>query len=156
MKKIDLRAQPARSGSSYPPPYDAPVMARSRKRLGQATGLTHFGVNLLTLPPGAWSSQRHWHSHEDEFIFVVDGEVTLVTDAGEEILRGGDSAGFRAGDPDAHHLVNRSPRDAVVLEVGNNDGEHDRCVYADIDMIAEPAEDCFRHRDGSPYPKVAR
>ncbi|HEY5106833.1 MAG TPA: cupin domain-containing protein [Caulobacteraceae bacterium] len=156
MKKIDLDAVPTRSGSGYPPPYNAPVMARSRKRLGQAAGLTEFGVNLLTLPPGAWSSQRHWHSHEDEFIFVVEGQVTLVTDAGEEILSAGDSAGFKAGDPDAHHLVNRSERDSVVLEVGNNDGDRDRCVYSDADMIAEPGEDHFRRRTGEPYPKVAR
>ena len=156
MKKIDLAGVKVLGGSSYPPPYNAPVMARVRKRLGATAGLTEFGVNLLTLPPGAWSSQRHWHSHEDEFIFVVEGEVTLVTDAGEEILRAGDSAGFKAGDPDGHHLVNRSGHAATVLEVGNNDPARDRCVYPDADMVAEPGEDHYRRRNGEAYPKVAR
>jgi len=156
MKKIDLAALPVRSGSGYPPPYNAPVMARTRKRLGAAAGLTEFGVNLLTLPPGAWSSQRHWHSHDDEFVFVVEGEVILVTDAGEETLVAGDAAGFKAGDPDGHHLVNRSDRDALVLEVGNNDPARDRCVYPDADMVAEPGEDHYRRRNGDAYPKVER
>src|SRR5450432_3893378 len=103
MKKIDLASVPVTSGSRYPPPHDAPCQARTRKRLGLAGGLTEFGVNLLTLPPGAWSSQRHWHSHEDEFVWVVAGEVVLVTDTGEETLRPGDCAAFKAGDPDGHH-----------------------------------------------------
>jgi uncharacterized cupin superfamily protein len=156
MKKIDLAAVPVRSGSGYPPPYNARVMARSRKRLGVAAGLTEFGVNLLTLPPGAWSSQRHWHSHDDEFVFVVQGEVSLVTDAGEETLVAGDAAGFKAGNPDGHHLINRSDKDALVLEVGNNDPARDRCVYPDADMIAEPGEDHYRRRSGEAYPKVQR
>ncbi len=151
MKKIDLAAVPVRTGSSYPPPHNAPVMTRGRKRIGAAGGLTKFGVNLLTLPPGAWSSQRHWHSHEDEFVFVVAGEVTLVTDSGEEVLVAGDCAGFKAGDPDGHHLVNRSARDAVVLEVGNDDPGGDRCVYPDVDMMVGPGDEPFRHRDGTPY-----
>jgi uncharacterized cupin superfamily protein len=153
MKKLDLASLPVRTGSGYPPPYDQPCLARIRKRLGQAGGLTEFGVNLLTLPPGAWSSQRHWHSHEDEFVWVVEGEVVLVTDAGEEILRPGDCAAFKAGDPDGHHLVNRSDRDAKILEVGNDDPHRDRCVYPDADMIAEPGADHYSHRDGTPYPR---
>jgi len=156
MKKIDLEATPAGRGSSYPPPYDAPCRERVRERLGRAGGLTEFGVNLLTLPPGAWSSQRHWHSHEDEFIWVAAGEVVLITDAGEEVLRAGDCAAFKAGDPDGHHLVNRSDRDAVVLEAGNHDGARDRCVYSDADLVAEPGEDHYRRRDGTAYAKVER
>ncbi len=152
MKKIDIDALPVRRGSAYPPPHGAPVAARMRRRLGEAGGLTAFGVNHLTLPPGCWSSQRHWHSHEDEFVAVLFGEVVLVTDAGEEVLRAGDCAAFRAGDPDGHHLVNRSGETAVVLEVGNNAPDRDRTVYSDIDMVAEPAEAHFRRRDGSPYP----
>ena len=150
MKKIDIGALIPRIGSGYPPPYDAPCQARSRKRLGEAGGLTEFGVSLLTLPAGAWSSQRHWHSHEDELVFIVEGEVTLVTNAGEEILRAGDCAAFKAGDADGHHLVNRSGREAKVLEIGNND-PRDRCVYSDADMVAEPGEHHFRHRDGTVY-----
>ena len=152
MPKIDIDALPAVDGSAYPVPLDAPCRARSRKRLGQAGGLTGFGVNLLTLPPGAWSSQRHWHSHEDELVFVVEGEVVLITDAGETRLVAGDCATFKAGVADGHHLVNRSDRDARLLEVGGRD-EQDRTVYSDADMVAEPGEDVYRRRDGSAYPK---
>jgi len=155
VKKIDQDAARLLKGSSYPPPYGDPVAARRRRRLGEAAGLKGFGVNLLTLPPGAWSSQRHWHSHEDEFVFVVSGELTLITDAGEEVLQPGDCAGFKAGDPDGHHLVNRSAADAVLLEVGTN-SENDRCVYSDADMVAEPGEEHFRRRDGTAHPKVKR
>jgi uncharacterized cupin superfamily protein len=152
MKKIDVEAVPARRGSGYPPPYDAPCAARERRPLGAAGGLTTFGVNLLTLAPGVWSSQRHWHSHEDEFIWVVTGEVVLVTDAGEEVLRPGDCAAFKAGEADGHHLINRSDRPATVLEVGSRD-DADGCVYSDADMIAGPGDPCYRHRDGTPYPE---
>ncbi|MGI8839403.1 MAG: cupin domain-containing protein [Caulobacteraceae bacterium] len=153
---MDIAAAPLSAGSTYPPPYNEPCMARTRKRLGKAGGLTEFGVNLLTLPPGAWSSQRHWHTHEDEFVWVVEGEVALVTDAGEEILRAGDYAAFKAGDPDGHHLINRSARAATVLEVGNSDRPRDTCDYPDIDMIARPGEDHYRRRDGTAYAKVER
>jgi uncharacterized cupin superfamily protein len=151
VKKIDIAAAPVRRGSAYPPPYDAPCAHRLRHRLGDAGGLTTFGVNHLTLAPGVWSSQRHWHSHEDEFVWVVSGEVILITDAGEEILRAGDCAAFRAGEADGHHIVNRSDRDAVLLEVGNRDAD-DRTVYSDIDMVAEPHEDLYRRKDGAPIP----
>jgi len=156
VKKIDPAAAPLSAGSTYPPPRNQPCMTRTRRRLGKAGGLTEFGVNLLTLPPGAWSSQRHWHTHEDEFVWVVEGEVVLVTDAGEEPLKAGDCAAFKAGDPDGHHLINRSGRDAVVLEVGNSDYARDACDYPDIDMIARPAEDHYRRRDGTAYAKVER
>ncbi|HEY1928921.1 MAG TPA: cupin domain-containing protein [Caulobacteraceae bacterium] len=150
MKRIDIEAAPMHVGSGYPPPHDAPCAARVRRRLGDAGGLTAFGVNQLTLPPGAWSSQRHWHSTEDEFVMVLSGEVVLATDAGEEVLRAGDCAAFPASEPDGHHLINRGSADAVVLEVGTRRSD-DRTVYSDIDMIAEPGEDGFRHRDGAPY-----
>src|SRR3954467_10789235 len=114
-KKIDVAALPAVVGTLYPPPFDVPCRARERIKLGDAAGLTQFGVNLLRLPPGAWSSQRHWHSGEDEFIYILSGEVALVTDAGEEILRAGDAAGFKANDGDGHHLQNRSGQDVVLL-----------------------------------------
>ena len=150
MKRIDIEAAPRRVGSGYPPPHDARCAARVRRRLGDAGGLTAFGVNHLTLPPGVWSSQRHWHSAEDEFVIVLAGEVVLVTDDGEETLGAGDCAAFPAGDPNGHHLVNRSQADAVVLEVGTRRAD-DRTVYPDIDMVAEPGEHGFRHHDGSPY-----
>src|SRR5215813_6252433 len=117
-KRIDIVALIPVVGTTYPPPFDRPCRARERTKLGDAAGLTQFGVNLLRLPPGAWSSQRHWHTGEDEFVYVLSGEVVLVTDSGEEVLRSGDAAGFPAGDANGHCLQNRSSGDADVLEIG--------------------------------------
>lgn len=152
-RKIDLQTAPRRDGTLYPTPFDAPCLARRRTRIGDAAGLTQFGVNLCTLPPGAWSSQRHWHTAEDELVYVVSGEVVLVTDAGEELLHAGDSAGFKAGDGDGHHFQNRSKADAVLLEVGSR-VSGDRAFYPDIDLVAEPSG--YTHRDGTPYPARSR
>jgi uncharacterized cupin superfamily protein len=154
MPKIDTTAAPKASGSRYPAPFDGPCKTRTWLRLGDAAGLTQFGVNLLRLPPGAWSSQRHWHSHEDEFVYVVEGEVVLVTDAGEESMRSGDSAGFKAGVKDGHHFQNRSSSDAVLVVMGSRSDE-DECAFSDIDL-AVPAGHysgplVWRHRDGTPY-----
>ncbi|MEA3175190.1 MAG: hypothetical protein QOF42_2601 [Gammaproteobacteria bacterium] len=151
-KKIDLASAPTHLGSGYPAPFDAACALRARQKLGDAASLSDFGVNLLRLPPGAWSSQRHWHSHEDEFVFVLEGELALVTNAGEEILRAGDCAGFKAGIDDGHHLQNRSDRDALVLEVGSRKEADDETDYPDIDMRA-PKTGGFVRRDGSAYPK---
>jgi uncharacterized cupin superfamily protein len=151
MTKIDISSVDGRRGTGYPPPYDAPCLERQRQALGDAGGLTQFGVNLLVLEPGVWSSQRHWHSAEDEFVWVLEGEVTLVTDVGEEVLRPGDCAAFPAGKADGHHLVNRTNANVRVLEVGTRSAD-DRCVYPDADMIAEPGEHFYRHRDGTSYP----
>jgi uncharacterized cupin superfamily protein len=151
MPKIDINAIPLETGCNYPPPFDAPCLGSTWRKLGRAAGLS-FGVNVSTIPPGVWTSQRHWHTVEDEFVMVLEGELVLVTDAGEEILRAGDCAAFKAGDTDGHCLINRSDRDARLLEVGTSDPMHDRCVYSDIDMVAEPAEAGYRHRDGAPYP----
>ena len=150
MKKIDLATVAVDSQSSYPPPFNEPCDGQLCKRLARSQGLTRFGVNLTVIPPGCWSSQRHWHSHEDEFVWVVEGELTLVTNAGEEILREGDCAAFKAGDPDGHHLVNKSDGPAKVLEIGNSDPS-DRCTYSDIDMVAGPGTAGYSHRDGTPY-----
>ncbi len=152
MMKLEMAAIAEESGCNYPPPFDAPCLGATWRRLGRAAGLTAFGVNISRIPPGVWTSQRHWHSHEDEFVMVVEGELTLVTDDGEEILRAGDCAAFKAGDADGHHLINRSGAEAVLLEVGNSDPERDRCVYSDIDMSAEPGVRPYLHRDGTPYP----
>ncbi len=152
-KRIDVAALPSIVGTLYPPPYDEPCRTRDRKKLGDVAGLTQFGVNLLRLPPGAWSSQRHWHEREDEFVYVLSGEVTLVTDAGDEVLRPGDAAGFKASDSNGHCLQNRSDRDAVVLEIGSRvTGE--TAHYSDIDMLAHGG--AYTHRDGTPYPKTER
>jgi uncharacterized cupin superfamily protein len=152
-KRIDLNALPVVTGSRYPAPFDAPCVPRTKRRLGDAAGLTDFGVNLLRLPPGAWSSQRHWHSAEDELVFIVEGEVTLVTDAGEETLKAGDCAGFKAGVADGHHLQNRSPRDAVVLEIGSRKVAGDEVDYPDIDLRFLKERAGFAHKDRTPYPK---
>jgi uncharacterized cupin superfamily protein len=136
-------------GTSYPKPHDAPCVRRERKRLGDIAKLTQFGVNWLRLPPGEWSSQRHWHTDEDEFVFIVEGEVVLVTDAGEETLHAGDCAGFKANDSSGHHLQNRSQLDAIVLEVGGR-SERDAVFYSDIDMKIDPGSDRYVHLDGSP------
>lgn len=148
--KIDPEAAETRVGSGYPAPFHEPCAQRRRVRLGAAGGLVQFGVNRMHLAPGAWSSQRHWHSREDEFVYVLSGEVVLVTDAGETLLRAGDSAGFRHGVSNGHQLINRSDREAVVLEVGTDDPS-DETDYPDIDMRLTGGE--FVHRDGTPYPK---
>jgi uncharacterized cupin superfamily protein len=153
MKKLDMSIVPSESGGTYPRPFDEPCIAQSCQRLARQAGLTQFGVNLTVIEAGAWSSQRHWHSHEDEFVWVLDGELTLITDAGEETLRAGDCAAFRSGDPNGHHLVNKSDSPARVLEIGTSD-PRDRCTYPDIDMIAD--ERGYTHRDGTPYPSKSR
>jgi uncharacterized cupin superfamily protein len=152
-KRINLQELPQVSGSGYPAPFDRACRDRIRQRLGDAAGLSDFGVNLMRLAPGAWSSQRHWHSAEDEFVYVLEGELVLVTDAGEEILRPGDCAGFKAGVRDGHHLQNRTDRDAVVLEVGSRKIEDDEGDYPDIDMRFLKADGGYVHKDGTPYPR---
>lgn len=153
MPKIDIAAVPERKGSGYPPPYHELAKDRVRQRLGDAGGLTDFGVNLLQLPPGAWSSQRHWHSHEDEFVYVLTGEVVLVTDAGEQVLRAGDCAAFPKAKADGHHLINKSTKLATCLEVGTRMPALDATVYPDIDLYFDPKSSSYVHRDGTPYTK---
>jgi uncharacterized cupin superfamily protein len=148
MPKIDVENIPVARGTRYPAPYDAPCKMRENIPVGLAAGLTQFGVNLTRLKPGVWSSQRHWHAKEDEFVYVIEGEVTLVTDAGEEILRPGDCAAFKAGVRDGHTLQNRSSRDVVVLTVGARDDE-DWGEYSDIDMKFHPG----RYTSGARYTK---
>lgn len=152
MPKIDIAAVPVRRGSTYPAPFDIPCRERQRQALGDAGGLDQFGVNLITLPPGAWTSQRHWHTAEDEFVWVVRGEVVLVEDGGETVLRAGDCAAFKSGVANGHHIQNRSGEVALLLEIGTRDDVNDGCDYPDIDMVIRPGEDGLcRHRDGTPY-----
>ncbi|HET7562539.1 MAG TPA: cupin domain-containing protein [Rhodanobacteraceae bacterium] len=153
MPKLDLEAVARRTGCGYPAPFDQPCVHRVRRRLGDAGGLTDFGVNLLELAPGAWSSQRHWHSAEDEFVWVLEGEVTLIDDAGEHTLHTGDCATFARGEANGHHLVNRSSAAVKVLEVGSRKPDEDACDYPDIDLRVGPGRDAdYVHRDGTPYP----
>ncbi len=152
---LDPAAVPERVGSSYPAPFASQVGGRRKRVLGDALGLRNFGVNLVELPPGALSALRHWHSRQDEFVYVLEGELTLVTDAGEQLLTAGMVAGFPAGAEDGHHLVNRSDRNALYLEVGDR-SPCDDVVYSDVDLTlpfdpdAKP-HDVFRHKDGTPY-----
>ena len=154
MPKIDQAAAPTRHGTGYPPPYDIPCRERHRTRLGDAAGLDQFGVNLLRLPDGQWSSQRHWHTAEDEFVYVLEGEVVLVEDEGETVLRAGDCAGFKAGVANGHKIENRSGEEAVLLEVGTRTPGGDTGHYPGIDMMFRPGG--FFHLDGTPYPKIDR
>ena len=154
MPKLDLAATPFATGSSYPDPFNEICLGSRWQKLGDAAGLTDFGVNLVRLAPGKWSSQRHWHTAEDEFVWVLEGEVVMVDDAGEHVLRPGDCCGWKAGERDGHHLQNRSGADAVYLEVGSRRPQTDGCDYPDIDMVARPQEPFYRHRDGQPYPRA--
>src|SRR5438477_13095714 len=151
MPKIDIASVPQRRGSGYPAPFLLKAGERVRQALGDAGGLDDFGVNVLKLPPGAWSSQRHWHNAEDEFIWILSGEATLVTDEGELVLRAGDCAAFPKHRPNGHHLINKSTAMATVLEVGTRSGE-DVCEYPDIDMRIDARDGQYRRRDGTAYP----
>jgi uncharacterized cupin superfamily protein len=151
MPRIDIAALEARTGCNYPHPFKDICLGSTWRKLGDAVGLTDFGVNLVRLPPGKWSSQRHWHTHEDEFVMVLEGEVVLAEDDGDHVLRAGDCAGWKAGVTNGHCLQNRSGRDAVYLEIGSRRPDVDECDYPDIDMVTGP--EGYRHRDGSPYPE---
>jgi uncharacterized cupin superfamily protein len=155
MPGIDVGRAPRATGSRYPAPFDEPCRARVNVRLGEAAGLTQFGVNLTRLPPGTWSSQRHWHEREDELVYVLEGEVVLVDDSGEATLGPGDAAGFKAGVRNGHHFVNRSAHDALLLTIGSRD-DLDAGEYPDIDMKFLPgrysgAGGGFSRKDGTRY-----
>jgi uncharacterized cupin superfamily protein len=151
--KIDIAALPLDTVVNYPEPFRRALDGRSRRRLGNGVGLTQFGVNLTTLKPGTWSSQRHWHRDEDEFVYVLAGELVLCEDVGETVLKAGDAAGWKANSGDGHCLINRTDRDAVYLEIGTR-LSRERVVYSDIDMVLERDEGGARylHKSGEPYP----
>jgi uncharacterized cupin superfamily protein len=149
---IDPQTVVAAVGSNYPDAFKPRVAGRAKRKLGDALGLKNFGVNLTTIKPGAASALRHWHLKQDEFVYILEGELVLVTDAGEQTLTAGMAAGFPAGKADGHHLFNRSQRDAVYLEVGDRtpgDGAH----YPDDDLVARavPGGWTFTHKDDRPY-----
>ena len=152
MPKIDIDRVAVKTGSIYPAPFKAMADARARQALGDAAGLTQFGVNLTRLPPGAATAQRHWHEAEDELVFVVSGELILIEEGGETLLQSGEAAAFKAGQADGHHLVNRSAEDAVVLEVGSRASE-ERAHYPDVDLVYEKrgGKIRFTNRAGEPY-----
>jgi uncharacterized cupin superfamily protein len=150
--KVDIDAIPEENRTGYPPQFADLVAGRFRKRIARAGGLTQFGVNLCRLAPGAASSQRHWHEAEDELVFVLKGEATLIEDGGETILKPGDAATFKAGDQNGHHILNRSTSDVVILEVGTRSTK-DSGEYPDIDLafVAEGGAIRYLHKDGTPY-----
>ena len=153
---LDPLSLPARNASGYPEPYRSRVLPREKRALGDAFGLKRIGINQTLLPPGKESSMRHWHTHEEEFIYVLSGEVVLVTDAGECTLKAGMCAGFPvADDPvrgDGHQLVNRGDQPAVYLEISNRD-PRDRAFYSDVDLQYNGADAPvrFTRKDGSPF-----
>jgi uncharacterized cupin superfamily protein len=152
MPKIDVSAVPEFSGSSYPAPFRDPVIGRHSRPLGDAGGLTQFGVKLVRLEPGAASSQRHWHEAEDEFVYMLDGTLMLVESNGETPLLAGDAAAFPAGVANGHHLVNRGARDATFLVVGTR-ASRERCHYPDLDLmfVADDVGERYTNRSGDAY-----
>jgi len=150
---IEARSVTALNRSVYPEPYRSRVLPRERRRLGDAFDLSRIGINQTTLLPGKESSMRHWHTHEDEFLYVLEGEVVLRTGAGEQRLTAGMCAGFAAGVEDGHQLINRSDRPVVYLEISNRDPE-DSAYYPDpdVDMVwnAPQARGRISRRDGTP------
>jgi uncharacterized cupin superfamily protein len=152
MPKIDIESLPLDHSTGYPSPFNKVVQGRSRQRLGRVAGLTQFGVNICTLKPGSASSVRHWHENEDELVYVLEGEVILCEDGGETVLRAGETAAWKAGVPNGHCLVNRSDRDAILIEIGTR-APVERAYYPDIDMMVTRDEAGTRYtkKDGTPW-----
>jgi uncharacterized cupin superfamily protein len=152
MPKIDIAKLRVYDGTDYPAPFRKVVAGRARKRLGLAAGLDQFGVNLTTLKPGAASALRHWHEREDELVYILQGEVVLIEDGGETVLKPGDAAGFKANNRNGHHLVNKSTQDAIYLEIGTR-SKHERAEYPDVDLVAISDEkgERYTHKNGEPY-----
>ena len=152
MPKVDISKAKVRTGTNYPPQFQNVVQGREKSVLGDLVGLTQFGVNLTRLKPGAASALRHWHENEDEFVYVLEGELVLIEDEGEALLRPGDAAGFKAGVANGHHLVNKTQRDAVYLEIGTR-APAERAHYPDVDLefIRDKDKVQVRHKSGEPY-----
>jgi len=148
---IDQSKVPIESGSSYPEPYATEMGNRAWQSLGDAGGLSQFGVRMMIMQPGSKSSLRHWHETEDEFVMVTQGELVLVQDEGETIVRPGDCAAFPAGDTNGHHFINRSDSEARFLVVGTRVAR-DVCTYSDVDLRVEIEgdQDKFTRKDGTP------
>ena len=149
MPKLDLDAIPQTNATGYPPPFDALVEGRWYRRLAPVAGLAHMGVTHVTLAPGGYSSQRHWHRGQDELVVMISGEAVLIDDSGETPVRAGDVLAFPAGEANGHHLHNRSGTPCVFVAVGAGDRETDSGVYSDIDMVFGPAG--YARKDGTPY-----
>jgi uncharacterized cupin superfamily protein len=153
MPKINLGAIEQVNRTGYPPPFDKDVQGRWYRRLSPATGLSDFGVSHVTLKPGAWSSQRHWHNGEDEFLVMLSGEAVLVEDDGRTLLCAGDCAAWPKGSTNGHHLRNESEQDCTFIVVGG--GTNTGGGYSDIDMMFT-ADNRYVRKDGTPYPDAKR
>jgi uncharacterized cupin superfamily protein len=153
MPKIDIAKATVRTTTVYPAEFQHVVRGREKTVLGDVAGLTQFGVNCTRLKPGTASALRHWHQNEDEFVYVLEGELVLIENEGETLLKPGDAAGFKAGVPNGHHLINRSDRDAVYLEIGTR-AESDRAQYPDVDLdlVRHGGKMLLTHKSGDPYP----
>src|SRR5215471_358486 len=153
MPKIEIAQATVRTKGVYPQPYAGVTDGREKAALGNMAGLTQFGVNLTRLKPGAASALRHWHENEDEFVYVLEGEIVLIEDGGETLLRPGDAAGFKAGVANGHQLVNKSAREALYLEIGTR-AATERSHYPDVDLAGEKGERGYRftRKSGEPYP----
>jgi len=153
MPKVDLESIMPNNTTGYPSPFDREVQERWKRRIGPVAGLTDFGVSQVTLKPGAWSSQRHWHDGEDEFLVMTAGEAVLVEDDGRTILKAGDCAAWPKGVTNGHHLINESDRDCSFIVIGGGVGTGGG--YSDIDMMFTAGGD-YVHKDGTPYPAAKR
>ena len=153
MPKVDIAKGSVTSGTFYPDQFKAECLGRHKQALGDEVGLTQFGVNITRIEPGQASALRHWHEQEDEFIYMLDGELVLIENDGETVLKAGDAAGFKAGSGVAHKLINRSNRDAVYFEVGTR-AKSERVHYPDVDLVMERDDKSRRylHKNGEPYP----
>ena len=153
MPKVDIAKVPVKSGTFYPAQFQADCKGRHKQALGDAIGLTQFGVNITRIEPGQTSALRHWHEQEDEFIYMLEGELVLAENDGEVVLKAGDAAGFKAGSGVAHRLINRSNRDAVYFEVGTR-AKTERVHYPDVDLELVRDEKGRRYQrcNGEPYP----
>jgi uncharacterized cupin superfamily protein len=149
MPKIDLDAHEQTNSTGYPPPFNEPVAERWQRKVAEAGGLTELGARHVVLKPGAWSSQRHWHEAEDEFLIMLEGEAALVEDEGETLLKAGDCAVFLKNIPNGHHLINRSGAPAKFLVVGAK-GVKGNCHYPDVDLAVGPSMN-YTHKDGTPW-----
>ena len=149
---VDPQNIPETSGSGYPEAFKSVVAGRYKKRLGNAAGLNNFGVNLVRLEPGSASSVRHWHTKQDELVYIIAGEITLITDSGERVLNPGNAVGFPAGEANGHHLINRSDREAIYLEIGDRTPD-DAVTYPDDDLLAKMSDKGwqFTHKNGESY-----
>ena len=152
MPKLELDAIPQTNATGYPAPFEAMVEGRWYRRLAPVAGLTLMGASHVTLAPGGYSSQRHWHRGQDELVVMIAGEAVLIDDSGETLVRAGDVLAFPAGEANGHHVHNRSGEPCVFIAISAGAGAADSGVYSDIDMVFDAQG--YARKDGTRYPAV--